>query len=247
MTSYIWFVRGKTHAAMCRTSIESVCKIDREAECIVVTDDPNIGPITDVMYYTRTDALPIMVANVASQVKAMFRATSDKLVFLDTDVLLLGELPHVGDVTVTWRDHVTVNDEGEKQEGIASIMPYNYGVITARFNENSADAFIWMRERIKQMGHRQQEWYGNQLALAELAGPIKKDAVGVEVGEREIPWSLHQPGTRVVIGKIPCERFNYTPQSADEDIDSRYALHFKGKKRDLMKGYAERLGLGWYL
>ncbi len=247
MTSYIWFVRGQTHAAMCRTSIESVRKIDQEAECIVVTDDSSVGPITENMYYTRTDKLPIMVANVASQVKAMFRATSDKLVFLDTDVLLLGELPHVGDVTITWRDHVMVSEEGEKQEGIASIMPYNYGVITARFGEGSTEAFIWMRERIKQMGYRQQEWYGNQLALAELAGPMKKDSVGVEVGEREISWSLHQPGSRVVIGKIPCARFNYTPQGPNEIIDDVFALHFKGKKRELMKGYAERLGLGWYL
>lgn len=245
MTSYVWFVRGPIHAAMCRTSIESVRRIDPDADCIVMSDDTEVPGYAASVFPTGTVDMPIMVANIEAQIQGMFRGISDKLVFLDTDIILLDAPASVADITVTWRDHVAVNDDGEKQEGIASIMPYNYGIVTANYGKATVEAFIWMRERVKQMAQRQQEWYGNQLALAELAGPAPR--TGIDIASRQIPWSLHQDGTNIMVGKVPCEIYNYTPQAPDEDVSKRVALHFKGKKRDLMAGYAKKLGLGWYL
>jgi hypothetical protein len=91
-----------------------------------------------------------------------------------------------------------------------------------------------------------QSWYGNQLAVAELAGrrPSRHHSERVI---RRIPWKLTCPGKEISIDKLPCEQFNYTPQIVGEDVSSRYVLHFKGHKRHLMKFYAKTLGLGWYL
>lgn len=188
----------------------------------------------------------MMIANVAAQLEALIEwgSDDDSAVFLDTDILLLKPLPSAGELTVTWRDHVLISDEGEKLEGIAATMPYNYGVIRAKRTQATIEAFIWMRERIRKMHHNQQKWYGNQLALAELAGPRPK--CGVQIDSRRIPWQLHDPSTLLTVGKIPCEFYNFTPQSIDEDVSQRSVLHFKGGKRDLMEPFAKKLGLGWY-
>jgi hypothetical protein len=240
MTTYVWFVRGATHAAMCRTSVESVKKVDPGARCVVVTDDQTDLAPAQMLYIQA--GKPMMVANLEAQIHALYHHA--ECVFLDTDILLLKPLPSAGELTVTWRDHVLVGDEGEKVEGLAATMPYNYGVIRAR-GQPALEAFIWMRERIRKMHPQQQQWYGNQLALAELAGP--RPTCGVQIDSRRIPWLLHEPSTLLTVGKIPCEFYNYTPQAADEDVSTRSALHFKGGKRSLMEGFAKRLGLGWYL
>lgn len=246
MTTYVWFVRGDEHAAMCKTSIESVRKVDPASEIVVMTDDrelPNIGPQQN-RYFNSHD-MPIMVANVEAQCRALFIPGDGRFVFLDTDIILLKELPSVGELTVTWRTHVYMSDEGEKISGVAASMPYNYGVITAKFTRGTAEAFTWMRERIRKMHPQHQEWYGNQLALAELAG--QRPVVGIFVEDRQIPWTVHAPSTHLTVGKIPCDRYNYTPGATGENLDGKFALHFKGKARPLMKDYALALGLGWYL
>lgn len=244
MTTYIWFVRGAKHAAMCRTSVESVKKADSTARCFVWTDEVSRDWSVEgaEIQSFNSGAAPLMVANVDAQLHALYYHAA--CVFLDTDILLLKPLPSAGELTVTWRDHVLVSDEGEKLEGIAATMPYNYGVLRAQ-GLGGIEAFMWMRERIRKMHPQQQKWYGNQLALAELAGP--RPACGVQIDSRRIPWLLHAPSTLLTVGKIPCEFYNYTPQSIDEDVSTRSVLHFKGKKRELMEPFAKKLGLGWYL
>lgn len=244
MTTYVWFVRGAEHAAMCRTSIESVLNMDSSADCIVYVEDKSTIPALCLTESIRP-GMPMMVANLEAQISALTRPDTIDVVFLDTDILFLRPLPRAGELTVTWRDHVAVSDEGEKLEGIAASMPYNYGVICAKRNKATIEAFIWMRERIRKMNPQQQYWYGNQLALAELAGP--RPAAGIQIDSRRIPWLIHSPSTLLTVGKIPCEFYNYTPQSDDEDVSGRSVLHFKGKRRDLMASYAKKLGLGWYL
>jgi hypothetical protein len=243
MSTYVWFVRGAEHAAMCRTSIESIKKADATARCIVMTDEVTHDWLIDgaVVQHFKSGA-PLMVANVEAQVQALYYHAD--CTFLDTDILMLKPLPSAGELTVTWRDHALVSDEGEKIAGIAASMPYNYGVIRAH-GLGALEAFIWMRERIRKMYRQQQQWYGNQLALAELAGP--RPEAGIAIDSRRIPWLLHAPSTLLTVGKIPCEFYNYTPQAADEDVSARSVLHFKGKKRPLMADFAKRLGLGWYL
>ena len=243
MTSYVYFVRGAKHAAMCQTSIDSVRKVDKRARVIVMTDDAPGSWSVEAMTSFIPGGMPIMLANLEAQVSAMFLANQDEpIVFLDTDILLLKELSAFGDLTVTWRDHVGVVDD-EKVEGVAAQMPYNYGVIVAAPGMRATEAFIFMRERIRKMHARHQLWYGNQLALAELCGP--RPASRTETVDRTIPWTLTDHGNEVRITKLPAETHNYTPQKVGEDISGKYVLHFKGGARPLMESYAQRLGLSW--
>lgn len=247
MSSYVWFVRGERHAALCRTSIESVRRADPTARCFVMTDDGMRKPweLDAATYFIRPNQ-PIMLANLDAQVAAMFVThPSEPVVFLDTDILLLKPLPCLGDLTITWRDHVGMVDD-EKVEGVAAQMPYNYGVIVAQHSSAAVEAFIFMRERIRRMHIRHQNWYGNQLALAELAGQRPTAPGEYSVTDRVIPWTLTSHGNSVRIAKLPADAMNYTPQRVGEDLGDKYVLHFKGGARALMESYAQRLGLGWY-
>lgn len=244
MAAYFWFVRGSTHAAMCATSIESVRRVDPQARCFVITDEqtPEWSVPAGIVFID--PGMPIMQANLEAQITAMFMAQmwDEPVIFLDTDIILLQKLPCLGDLTITWRDHVGMKDD-EKVEGVAAQMPYNYGVMIARPGRRATEALIFMRERIRKMHSRFQDWYGNQLALAELAGA--KPATEQEIVTRRIPWSLVSQGSELTVAKIPCETFNFTPQQAGEDVSGKAVLHFKGKSRALMEGYAKELGLGW--
>jgi hypothetical protein len=244
MATYFWFVRGAEHAAMCRQSIASVRKVDTWARCFVVTDEPQHDWDVGVGVYKIEPGRPIMLANLEAQVVALGVAIpNEPVVFLDTDVLLVRPLPMSrADLLVTWRDHVGVIDD-EKIEGVAAQMPYNYGVMVAEPNARVLEAFIWMRERVRKMHSGYKQWYGNQLALAELCGPKPADGEPA-ITHRSIPWSVSSvPGYGISVARVPCDIYNYTPQAADEDISSKVALHFKGKRRELMPHYAERLGV----
>src|SRR5688572_7050335 len=123
-----WFVRGTEHAAMCRTSIEAVKKADKFAKCIVVTDDGT--KIDDALVLNIAPGMPIMLANLEAQVLVREYVRDENVLFLDTDTLLLKPFePQLFDILFTWRDSIGLDDDGEKVEGIAERMPYNYGVM----------------------------------------------------------------------------------------------------------------------
>lgn len=246
MKTYAWFVRGERHAAMAQTSIASVRKAENGGvRCVVVTDEvsPSWNLFTKAQIVKIPSGMPIMLANLQAQIDVLMgMPNSEQFVFLDTDIILQRPIPSLGDLTITWRDHVGVRDD-EKIEGVAGQMPYNYGVIAARKTEAAIESFIFMRERIRRMHSQHREWYGNQLALVELAGQPPKE--GLKIDRRTIPWMLTSHGREVDIAKIPCDTWNYTPESITEDVSNRGALHFKGHSRHLMEGFAKKLDLPW--
>lgn len=247
--NYAWFVRGREHANMCLSSIESVQKADRFARCFVVTDDPQIDAIAEGALVLRIDAgLPIMLANLEAQVVLRQYLKDEDIYFLDTDTLLVKPFdmqPTLFDIAFTWRDSIGVDEDGEKVEGIAQRMPYNYGVVVVGPTLGGLEALIWMRERVRVMHESSQKWYGNQLAAAELAGP--RPASGTVLDARRIPWRFTKFGREIKVVKLPCEQYNWTPQAPAEDLSAKYVLHFKGGKRSLMEGYALSMGLTWHL
>jgi hypothetical protein len=255
--AYAYFVRGPKHAAMCRTSIESVKRADPNSAFFVMTDEEKRQwDIPEAAVREFAPGMPIMLANLEAQCRALALVeTGDAITFLDTDILMLEPLPVIeGEVpgiegahlSITWRDHVLTDDDGEKVEGIASTMPYNYGVMRAISCLPTIEAFIWMRERIRKMHSGHQKWYGNQLALHELAGP--RPTEGARVDERRIPWLLTQMGNPLRIAKLPGERWNWTPSKVGERLHGVHSvLHFKGRARGLMESYAKRLELTWHV
>lgn len=247
-TVYCFFVRGAKHAAMCQTSIASVRAVDVMAGILVVTDEPSPTWTVDATVVKIPPGMPIMLANIEAQVDALIGLHSQypnqptRVVFIDTDTLLLKPFTTEADLLVTWRDHVR-EIEGEKVEGIAARMPYNYGVMIAQAERPAIEAFIWLRERVRKMHAGHKGWYGNQLALTELAGPRPDE--GSRIDSRTIPWSLTEHGISLQIEKVPCDRYNYTPMRVGENIEGKHVLHFKGASRGLMESYAKRLGLTW--
>jgi hypothetical protein len=243
--SYCWFVRGAKHAAMCRTSMASVRRTEPDAQLIVVTDEAIRDWEVDAELRVIPPGMPIMLANLEAQC-AVLSQSKEPVTFLDTDTLLLESLdtPRGVDLTITWRDHVRQGEDGEKVEGIASAMPYNYGVIQANPTYGAIEAFIWIRERIRRMHPGHQQWYGNQLALFELAGPRPES--GSRIDERRIPWMLTKLGNPIRIQKLPGARWNHTPAKVGERLFGTISvLHFKGHSRALMESYAKRLELPW--
>jgi hypothetical protein len=245
--NYAWFVRGQHHKSLCLTSMESVKKADRYARCYVATDDPDIGSFPEGVIRVGIDpGMPIMLANIDAQIRIRHLVQDEDVYFLDTDTLLVKpfDVPPC-DIAFTWRDSIGLDEDGEKVEGIAQRMPYNYGVMVAAPTIGAIESLIWLRERVRVMHASSQQWYGNQLAAAELAGP-RPDA-GTEVVSRRIPWRFTMMGRQIRVAKMPCEAFNYTPQKADENVSAKYVLHFKGGKRALMEGYARAMGLTWHV
>lgn len=244
-TVFSYFVRGAKHAAMCQASIDSIRRIDMFSRVVVVTDEEkrNWSVTADEIMHI-PPGMPIMLANVEAQVQVLmrFHHGDTRVIFLDTDTLLLRPFTTQADILVTWRDAIGEVD-GEKVEGVAGRMPYNYGVIVARANPAAIETFIWLRERVRKMHSGHKQWYGNQLALFEICG--QRPTEGTTIDARRIPWTLTQYGNTVNIEKAPCDTHNWTPARIGEPLDGKYVAHFKGHSRALMESYAKRLGLQW--
>jgi hypothetical protein len=248
LNTYAYFVRGAKHAALCRTSMESVKKADPKALFVVATDDSTRDwAVPGAAIHEFAPGMPIMLANLEAQCSILASNLQCPIVFLDTDILMLEPLPATpgADITITWRDHALVDDAGAKVEAVAGVMPYNYGVIRANPTYPAIEAFIWMRERVRRMGEQHQKWYGNQLALAQLAGP--RPDTGMHLDTRHIPWLLTRAGNPVRIAKLPGERWNWTPSQVGQRIHGLHSiLHFKGRSRPLMESYAKKLDVTWH-
>lgn len=217
MTIYAYWTRGDDFAAMARKSAESVKRVDPDAKLQFVTDDG-----------TR----PAMVANLDAQLKVLGWADrGERVLFLDADTLMLKPFPWdlQADIYATWRDEVN----GDKE--FARAQPYNYGVLGCIVRPQTIEAFHWMRSRILQMTKANQAWYGNQLALAELAG-LPEDRKEVR-----IRWALTDSGTPLAVRCLPCETWNYSPNAPDEDISGKGIVHLKGNRKDLFEHYAQRI------
>lgn len=252
MTVYGYFCRGEKHAALCATSIESVLKADQSARVVVMSDDGTTLPLNYRQVAVRqfSGPKPIMLANLEAQIQVLgtYSNSGDRVVFLDTDILMLDPLPFNldQDLFVTWRDHVNLDKDGHPVEGLAVTMPYNYGVIGVLNGLPALRAFIWMQDRIEKMNTKLQSWYGNQVALAALCGP--RPITGASTDVRTIPKTPTIQGATVTITKLPGERWNHTPRQVGERIHGmRSILHFKGGSRALMESYAKKLNLTWHL
>lgn len=236
-TTYCYWVRGQEFAQMAAKSIESIRRFDRfmvERRFLVVTDTWEtfdcFGKDVEIIYIQ--EGRPAMVANLDAQIAALFDCKiGERILFLDADTLMAKEFPWTdNDIHATWRDDVNGDIE------MARSQPWNYGVLGVNVNPQTIEAFIWLRHRILKMSPASQDWYGNQLALAELLGaPNVSDSV------RRIKWSLNDKGTAITLCSMPCEVWNWTPNQEGEDIKGKGIIHCKGKRKGMLEHYAQRL------
>jgi hypothetical protein len=237
----VYWIRGGEHAQLARLSIASVRNVYPDARVFVYSDDPLAQPLgLGEVTYRLAPGEPAMVANLTAQVKHLASASFGLLVlFLDADTLVREAFPFDAghDLFVTWRGHSGYSN-GEKVTGVAELMPYNYGVIGARVCASVIEAFLALRTRVQQLAPRYQDWYGNQLALADLIGaPPKEGAASVTVPVR---WAPTAGGTPLRVRQLPCEVWNFSPESEADDVSGKGILHMKGGRKHLMQHFASR-------
>lgn len=220
---YCYWVRGREYDQMLELSMASARRVDPAAKFHVIEMDMD---------------RPAMVANLDAQISCLSEIwTGEGVYFLDADILLRRafDMP-ITDIVATWRDHVGYS-EGEKVSGVATLMPYNYGVMGMRAGAKALEILIWLRARILKMSSTYQNWYGNQMALAELLG--KAPAAGEEIRDLRLRWGPMDSGTPFSAQLLPCDIYNYSPESADEDVSERRVLHLKGARKAWMNAYAQ--------
>ena len=232
----VYWIRGAEHAELAALSAASVRKVYPDAVIHVYTDDPHGTPHVDgTVRHVRERLHEPMVANIDAQLEHITGCEpGQRVLFLDTDTLLQAPFEFGGDMAVTWRDHESVVD-GQKVIGVAASMPYNYGVIGVVASPRISEAFFWLKFRVLSMSQAYRNWYGNQLALADLVGGVQEGTKPVR-----IRWSDADAGTEIRVRMLPCETHNYTPEGEGEDVTDKVVLHLKGKRKHLMAHYAQR-------
>lgn len=235
-TTYAYWVRGREFAELAANSIESIKRFDRfmvDRRLMVITDEAstNWAVPAGVELHCLEPGRPAMVANLDAQIYALANTPyGERVLFLDADTICLKAFP--------WKDadfHVTYRTEVNGEPLMAKQQPYNYGVLGVNVTQSSVEAFYWLRARILRMSPDRQAWYGNQLALADLLGQPNGGK------ERRIRWTLEDEGMPLSVCELPCDVWNYSPDTADEDVKGKGILHFKGGRKDLIEHYAARI------
>lgn len=137
-------------------------------------------------------------------------------VFLDTDCVvqrdLSGLFTEEFDIALTRRENIGTDPLGTD---VADAMPYNTGVMLSK---GSGWAF-WhnARDYCEQLPDSHRRWWGDQLAVKAIAeiAPLR-------------------------IMQLPCQFYNYSPGSADEDVSDKYVVHYKGRRKPWMIHRGER-------
>jgi hypothetical protein len=245
--TYAFWIRGRAFAELAAKSIESIKRFDRfliDRRFVVVTDESSDSVCPDYsrpwggaldnqvqVYFTRQPNRLAMIANLDAQIEILHETPKgERVLFLDADTIMLKPFPWTdADMHVTWRSEVNGDHAAAKQQ------PYNYGVLGVNVTPATIEAFYWLRARILRMNPERQAWYGNQLALADLLGQPNGGK------ERRIRWTFEDQGTPLSVCELPCSVWNYSPDTANEDVSGKGILHFKGERKDLIEHYAGRI------
>lgn len=196
---YCWVASGESHIEMARQSM-------------------SLAGSGSLIQVDRFD----MLENVKAQAEFLCSVNDgDEVVFLDNDALMAKPLPELGDydLCVTWRDNMGA---------VSMLMPYNYGVVMCKRSFDTIAAWLWMCDHITHQTPKNQNWYGNQVALRELVGGI---------GREYTDHGYFKLRTKF----LPCEQYNWTPEDVDEDITDKYVIHCKGNRKDLLEHYYQRI------
>lgn len=163
---------------------------------------------------TKTPALPDIDDLVAMKTEGMgfapYRLKHLSLfegdaIFLDTDVIVKRDLREAFDepfdVGLTKRDYAIIGKETGRN--LTESMPYNTGVMFCRDRR----FFQMCYERSLTLSKEEQQWFGDQIAVADIAATRYFD-----------------------VKEFDCEVWNRVPVRVD-DFKEAYAIHYKGQKR----------------
>lgn len=138
------------------------------------------------------------------------------MVILDTDIIVQSDLLPVFERPF---DVALTRRDGILMWGgrnIAAMMPYNTGVMFSKCPEFWRTA----HEMCKAAPEEMQRWWGDQLCVYNTA------LTG-----------------RFEVLELPCDKFNYSPATEDEDVSDAHVVHYKGAgpRKQWMRNRGSRL------
>ena len=199
------FVHVGANIAIPGLMVSSVRAVMPAAEIVQVPDQSTPAiPAVDTVVRRDWDGGKLMLFRL-ELLAALDRPAS---VILDTDINVQRALDPVFDqpfdVALTVR-HESIKDlDGVN---ITEQMPYNTGVMFTRQPRFWAEA----RDYCRGLAEEQQNWYGDQLSVKHVAD-----------------------GKAYRVVELPCDVYNYSPRTEDEDVSQRHAVHYKGMRKEWM-------------
>ena len=149
--------------------------------------------------------------------------------FLDSDMLLLKKIDsfidiNTNDISLTMRSEKTLkkklHEDHKKKfpdlfnKTFGEVMPFNAGIYFCK----EKHVLEFMLNSFKTMPKEYFAWYGDQIAL-NLMSKSKKFNIKI----------------------FDNDKYNFTPGSIDDNIEDKYFLHFKGRRRDLFTPYFKKI------
>jgi hypothetical protein len=146
--------------------------------------------------------LPFRIPLMPYRLKHLANFPHTELLVIDTDVIAKAPIGNVWakpfDVALTVRDYPLHNGVGAELD-----MPFNTGVMFSRSQAFWQESYEWL---MTQSAERQR-WYGDQLAVAEVA----------------------KRGTYNVLS-LSCDEYNWSPNSRSDTSNAKF-WHYKGAVR----------------
>lgn len=131
-------------------------------------------------------------------------------IFLDTDIVVRKDLTPVFDedfdVGLTIRLGPIIDPNGVD---VTKEMPYNTGVM---FSKQAGKPFWAGAHRYcLSLPEEEREWWGDQISVKATADT-----------------------SSLKLKTFPCNLYNYTPSSPDENLSDKFIVHYKGRRKDWM-------------
>lgn len=207
-----------------QTMFASARRFHPDCRAVVLSDRATRfppGAEHDIIRYDLDPQQPMLSRSIAWL--AYLSAARGHTVFLDSDLLINGDLSHVfaADfaVALTYRD-------GDSKWPINAGVNFAHG---ARLDKAAAFHETWLKEFRVVHGERS-VWGGDQDSLRELFAAVdfaREDSFNWRLGELDIRF-------------LPCARYNFSTARAHE-MGGYYpeakVLHFKGKRKPFMLPY----------
>ena len=207
-----------------QTMFASARRFHPDCRCLILSDEATpFPPLRDIQLIRHgLDTGQPMLARSIAWLEYLRQADSH-VIFLDSDILINGDLAHVFArdfaVALTYRD-------GDSKWPINAGINFAHG---RRLGQAAAFHQLWLDEFRAAHGDRS-VWGGDQDTLRELFSAVDF------AREDCFSWRL----SALDILFLPCQRYNFST-SYTHEMDGHYpeslALHFKGKRKPQMFPY----------
>jgi len=193
----------------------------------VIGNNQNKIPYSDVSEFYNFSKSSIIYDIINCQLEIIKKY--GPTLFLDADMLLLKKIDNFinineYDISVTIRPEkslkMILHDDHKKKfpklfnKTFGEVMPFNAGIYFCK----EKYVLEFMLDSFKTMPKEYFSWYGDQIAL-DLMSKSKK--FNIKIFENN--------------------KYNFTPQLINENIEDKYLLHFKGRRRNLFVPYFKKI------